>query len=463
MKPIYTLIALLLSTLIAHTQWQGFQPIKSYSVSEDSVNLIHTKDITGDGVPDLTVLYNAIKTNWGILDGKGNGQFKPIRSFTKEDNYFLSDIADFNRDGFPDIVISSYWNNGFLIYYGQRSGQFTKGPYLFTGIHGRAVKCVDINKDGITDIVTTTSGSGRTIHLHVFLGKGDGSFHDKKTFPSVLDTCKEIFVTDKNNDGLLDIVSSSAFPWLVIFVQKEDGSFEATYHPTFHTAQAAFSDVNQDGKEDLLLLYASFDNMPDSDSMIIKLNNGADYHSPSIRVPSFENRKIRPYRLRVADINKDGFDDLFFNHADDLGELTDTLFYILGKGGTQYGEPVPITMPARARYFALDDLNRDGWTDLVVSCDNGTVNVLLSRSKTSQQESRQVHIYPNPAAKHFFIEMPAKTAHTIQLYNAAGQLVQRQVTTATKIRMYTYSLPAGLYYINIKGKEVNERQAILLH
>lgn len=216
MRKIITLLIVLTYTITCLAQWKGFTSYQAYHVA-NVVNLIHTKDISGDGLPDLTVMYNAGQPNWGILKGIGNGQFANIIHQAKEDNYFLSDIADFNRDGYPDMVISSYWNNGITIWFGQSSGQLAKGSYLYTGTHGRAVKCVDINKDGIMDIVSTTSGSGRTISLHVFVGKGDGSFETKRTYPSLLDTCKEIFITDQNADGRWDVVVSSSFPWVLIF------------------------------------------------------------------------------------------------------------------------------------------------------------------------------------------------------------------------------------------------------
>ena len=458
MRKIYTLLFLFI-TLASSAQWNGFQPVRTYSVA-DVANLIHTKDITGDGVPDLAALYSAHNTNWEILQGNGAGHFTPLLSQQKEDNYQLSDIADLNRDGHPDMVISSYWNNGFTIWWGVGGGQLTKGPYMHTGTHGRAVKCVDINKDGIMDIVSTTSGSGRTIHLHVFIGRGDGTFQPKQTFASVLDTCKELFITDQNNDGRWDVAVSSSFPWIVIFIQQAEGTFVPTYHPTFQAARPAIADVNNDGKEDLVLLYASFDNVPGSDSLIIKLNNGSDYHSLSIRVQAFENSKIRPYQVRAADINKDGNADLLFNHTDMDGEPTDTLYYMLGKGNAQFDNPVALKMPDKVAYIALADVNADQWVDLIVSCANKTINVGLNHKATAEYEEKPVQVYPNPAVTLFYVKAPIKAAHALRLYNAAGQLVKEETTASTVTPIYTYGLLPGIYYLQVRGKEVNSRQAI---
>jgi len=461
MRKIYTLLFVSGITLAGQAQWKGFQSVRTYPVT-DVANLIYTKDITGDGIPDLTALYSAYNTNWEILKGNGAGHFTPLPPQQKEDNYQLSDIANLNRDGHPDMVISSYWNNGFTIWWGTGGGQLTKGPYMHTGVHGRAVKCTDINKDGIIDIVSTTSGSGHTIHLHVFIGNGDGTFQPKQTYASVLDTCKELFITDQNNDGRWDVASSSSFPWLVIFIQQADGTFVPTYHPTFQAARPVIADVNNDGKEDLVLLYASFDNMPGSDSLVIKLNNGANHLTPSVRVQAFENTKIRPYQARAADINKDGFIDLLFNHTDMDGEPTDTLYYMLGRGNAQFETPVALKMPDAVTYIALADVNADQWVDLIVSCANRTINVSLNHKTTAEYEEKPVQVYPNPATSLFYVKAPIKTAHTLRVYTAAGQLVKEQVTAGGTTLVYTHGLLPGIYYLQIKGKEVDSQQAIWL-
>jgi hypothetical protein len=455
------LFFLITASITGFAQWRGFQPLQTYQVTEVA-NLVHTKDITGDGIPDLTAMYSANNNKWGILKGINNGRFQHITHRTKEDNYHLSDIADFNRDGYPDMVISSYWNNGFVIWFGQPSGQFVKGPFMHTGTHGRAVKCMDMNRDGWVDIVSTTSGSGNAISMHVFIGKGDGTFQSKKSYPSLLDTCKEIFITDQNNDGRWDVMVTSPFPWVLVYLQHIDGSFSPVYHPTFNTARPAVADVNNDGKEDLVLLYASFDNAVDSDSLIIKLNNGTDYWTPSIQVPAFENRKLRPFHIRIADINVDGNTDLLFNHTDANGDVTDSLFYMLGKGNAQFEEPKALKMPGKIAYITVADLNGDRLDDLIISCYNNTINIILNKGQLAESEESWVQIYPNPATSRFYIKASFKTAHNLRIYNVSGQLVKEQIVMQPTTPVYTNGLGAGIYYVDVKGKEINTRQAILV-
>lgn len=100
---------------------------------------------------------------------------------------------------------------------------------------------------------------GEAIILYVYFNKGNGNFEPVRSFPSMLDNSKEIMITDKNNDGLLDVVVSSSFPWLLFYFQQADGSFKAQYWETNTTAYTVFTDLDHDNKEDMIMLYPSFE------------------------------------------------------------------------------------------------------------------------------------------------------------------------------------------------------------
>ena len=414
--------------------------------------MFQVKDITGDGVLDITTMYPAYMYEFGILMGKGNGSFGNEQLHAKPYNYFRNDIADLNKDGFPDLVISSYWENGFRLYYGNAAGDFTNSIYFGTGIHGREIRCTDINKDGYIDIITTTSGSGRTISLHVFINKGDGSFHPRQVYPSVLDSGTEIFFTDKNNDGLMDVVVSSAFPWLVLYYQQPDGTFKEKYLPTYTTARVGFSDVNQDNREDLILLYSSFDNMPGSDSMLILLNTGDTAFSAPFRVPQFNSHKIRPTQLRLADINRDGFQDMVVNQLDLDGGYDDTVFYMKGKANGAFHDPVAIPLPANVLYTQLADIDQDGYPDLVVSCENNTIYTFFNSKEEVRGLVTELLVYPNPTYDRVFLKGLPEGRHLISLYNVNGVLLQSFATVNKWWSLPVWHLPAGIYDLGISGQ-----------
>lgn len=457
------LLVLLTGTSAVCAQWKGWGKLTAYPVQKN-MHLLHTKDITGDGIPDITALPTASEDFFSVLKGNGNGSFSREKTFTRQVNYMPGDIADLNKDGYPELVISSYWDNGFRVYNGNPANNFIQSTYYATGMHNRALKCTDINKDGLTDIVTVTSGSWRTIHLHVFINTGNGSFKEKQTFASVLDTSKDLFIIDKNNDGLPDIAVSSSFAWVLFFMQTPDGNFEPRYWPTNSMAQVTFGDADKDGKEDLFLLYTSFDNNPGSDSLVIQRNTGGSSFASSIVVPQLAQYHVRSTIIRLADINNDGYKDIFVNHCDPEGNITDTLYYLLATGPFSFGAPVAIQLPAPLLTMELADLNADGYADLVVSTNNKTIYVALgNKTENNTDQSPDIRTYPNPAHTSLHIDGLSGSRCTISVFDSKGVLCFSQTTTAATVAVPVQQYAAGIYFIRIadSNKKGITRQVIV--
>jgi hypothetical protein len=272
-----------------------------------------------------------------------------------------------------------------------------------------------------------------------------------------LDTSKKILITDKNNDGLPDIVVASFFPWLQIWYQLPDGSFTDKYLPTQTIARAGIADFNKDGKEDLLLYYTSFDNGPGfTDSMIIKPNNGDTNFAPSIAVSFPSGKHLKPSEIKMTDINKDGYPDLFMNNTDILGYNIDTLYYSTGHPDYHFSDPVAIALPAPVHEFVLADIDTDGYDDLVISCTNLHVYVALSRINVEQPTVNDIALFPNPAHRYLHIADSKARPKTITLYNTVGQILQQSASNEQVSTLTTTSLPADLYYLRIQiaGKAI---------
>ena len=455
MKWLYFFIFFSLFTFRGFSQWAGWKDFTAYTIP-NTVHLLHVKDITGDQKPDLVAFYTAAEHSFGILQGKGDGSFYAPRQLSKEENYHLSDVADLNKDGLPDLVISSYWNNGFKIYFGRGSHQFAEGIYMASDVHGRNIKCVDINKDGNMDIVTTTSGSGRTISLHVFLGRGDGSFHPKQSFPSVLDTCKEIYILDKNGDGLLDVVVSSSFHWFVMFLQQANGTFVPKYHPTYSTAQLAFNDLNADGMKDVVLMYSSFDNNPGSDSIVIKLNAGDSSFVMGRKFSLLADREMRPAFFRMADVNMDGYPDLLFNHLNVEGYPTDSVFYMLGKANLQFGQPGFLVMPDVITQIQTADLNGDGYPECIIGCADSKLYVVANGGNQNTDPKPYFEVSPNPTRNTIKLKTNFTNVYDVKLYSADGRLSKSWRLTSMINNLNITALAAGVYFMEVIGK--NERR-----
>lgn len=117
----------------------------------------------------------------------------------------------------------------------------------------------------------------------------------------------------------------------------------------------------------------------------------------------------------------------------------------------QFGHPALVKMPAKVAIGALAGVSGDQWIYLIVS---------LNHQAPAETEEKPVQVYPNPASALFYVKVPFKTAHALRRYNAACQLVREQTVASSGTAVYTHGLLPGIYYLQVKGKELNGRQVV---
>jgi hypothetical protein len=73
-------------------------------------------------------------------------------------------------------------------------------------------------------------------------------------------------------------------------------------------------------------------------------------------------------------------------------------------------------------------------------------------------------VYPNPAAAEMTVEESQQTSFQATLYDAQGQPRRQQNAPQGRLRLDTRSLPAGLYYLQLRrGNQVERRQIQITH
>jgi hypothetical protein len=110
-------------------------------------------------------------------------------------------VQDLNGDGRPDLLVA---DGNAAVLLGNGDGTFQAAQNYSSGGNASAVGSVDVNGDGIADMVVT-NGTGNTVA--VLPGNGDGSFRNAITYP----TGGAAYVSparigDLNRDGRPDLV-----------------------------------------------------------------------------------------------------------------------------------------------------------------------------------------------------------------------------------------------------------------
>jgi trimeric autotransporter adhesin len=271
-------------------------------------------------------------------------------------------VADFNGDGFPDIVSAPL--GGIAVSLGNGDGTFA-APLIpnvdpVDGINAFGVG--DFNGDGISDLLVDDEDTGQ---LTVLLGKGDGTFTAGQSLPY---PANSIAVADFNGDGKPDI----SLPGTTILLGNGDGTFTAVPNPPqISSSQLVAADFNGDGKIDLAASGGT------GNTVTILLGNGDGTFTA---VPS--QTQLIASELVAADFNGDGKIDLAT--FDSVGG---TLAVLLGNGDGTF--TAPTTLPTDSNFsassLAVGDFNGDGKSDVAVA---------VTANNSSTTPGAKVSIFP---------------------------------------------------------------------
>jgi hypothetical protein len=174
-------------------------------------------DINKDGHLDIVASYFKGPRVW-LGDGKGNWKSSSagLPEPTLYGLYRGIAVGDVNGDGLPDIVAANSVN-GVELYTQKPDGSWQMMPDVFPQMMGgaNAVDLADMYKEGHLDLVVggrLKNVQGGAWGLFLLKGNGKGEFkYDENTGLPVagLSWAWDVKAVDVNGDGLLDIVAST--------------------------------------------------------------------------------------------------------------------------------------------------------------------------------------------------------------------------------------------------------------
>ena len=289
-----------------------------------------------------------------VLLNDGTGDFRATKRSTAGHMPWGEAIADFNRDGKPDVVISD--SLSVSIGLGDGEGGFTHlaGPSLASPDPGIIV-AGDFNGDGKADFAVQ-HGSGT---IKGYNGQGDGSFVSGPAFTISGHNLFPKSAADMNRDGKLDLVAATtaAFPEIRILTQGPGPTFtpNAGGVPGSAIHSLAIADWNRDGILDAAVATGN--------GIWVYMGNGSGGFASSTFCGAG-----RTYRdVCTGDFNRDGFLDLAGReNALGLGESrgVDVFF---GDGIVFQGPQTFATSEQDGYNIETWDANTDGILDLVAS------------------------------------------------------------------------------------------------
>ena len=186
-------------------------PGRLFGVGQMPYQKLRAGDVNGDGFPDIvTTNFEGGTVTVLLGDGKGGFREAPGSPFPAGLSPFALALADVDRDGHLDLVVSNFEGHGGFtkrdavnVLLGDGRGGFRamKGSPFATGANPVAVAVGDVDGDGWPDVVTANMSGG---DVTVLLGDGKGSFRPGVARPAGKEPYR-VAVGDVDGDGRAEI------------------------------------------------------------------------------------------------------------------------------------------------------------------------------------------------------------------------------------------------------------------
>ena len=351
------------------------QPATGWHPVVQKINVKHKPfsveiaDLNDDKIKDI-IIANSEDSSVTILTGTGKGNFSETNGSTFPAGYTPNDIAiaDFNKDGKPDLAFANHDRKYLTVLKGDGQGKFSPVPGSPFAVavrpHTHGIAVADFNNDGNLDLLTDSWGDNR---LAILFGN---NAHRFSTAVKYLQVGKHPYqrarVADLNKDGNADIITTNLDGNnATILLGDGKGNFNEAAGSPFACGDSPFGvavdDINRDGNLDLSIVNSPTITSSNvgHDGLTVLLGDGKGGFNPMTGSPFVTGKS--PSRIAVGDLNGDGLADIAV--ANYNGDNI-TVFIM-----NAHGVPSTYTLPT-GKYpagIAIADLDGDGKADIVVA------------------------------------------------------------------------------------------------
>jgi hypothetical protein len=313
---------------------------------------ICTPDLDGDGDFDVAVAYSAGKVSWFQNDGSGIFGDQINIDLTADDAYHIA-AGDVDNDGDVDLVASGFYGGVDIeiptrFYKNAGAGTFYTQTVLLDDLAIKDLKLFDYDADEDLDILLISVGQVKVFPLAGVI------YGAEIAWPAVYNRYS-LGIVDANDDDNLDLITSflnNGSGDNILHINNGDATYDeigSINNSVYSVNKNAYSvDINSDSHVDVVYLV-------NKKIEYIK-NRGEEGFAHLDILKDGINAKT----FAVGDMNADGFLDLVYSHFD-----TEELFWLENDGLANFGDPQLVFDGTGAEVnIGVADLNEDGFDDI---------------------------------------------------------------------------------------------------
>ena len=272
---------------------------------------------------------------------------------------------DINQDGVTDLLTTNVSSNTLSILIGNGDGTFHDQVQLHVCQEPRSLAMGLFNADQYPDIALACAGGDE---IAVLFGRKDGKFDEGPQYP-VHRTPVSVASDDLNGDQIADLVVALRNDKIKVFLGQGNGEFThgVQYEYGDTPTSVALSDLNGDGKIDLVVTNGG----PMSNAVSIWIGNG----DGTFQSPTDYRSGRRPLGVSFADFNNDRIRDLLVINGE-----RDSFSTFLGNGNATFQAGHDSGANAGPNYGLARDFNGDRRTDVaIVNLQSSDLSILFGR------------------------------------------------------------------------------------
>lgn len=354
-------VALVALSLQASPQL-SLEPVALEPDGETSANA-SLGDLDGDG--DLDILL-AKGRHWPlrnrVLLNDGKGRFSASDLGDQPDRTYSSLLADLDRDGDLDVVVSNDSPDPKLFYLNNGQGRFSlAGEWGDADWNTRNAAIADLNGDGFLDVIAANRRSASFFCIN----DGGKGFPRDRCVELPTESATSIVPGDFDGDGTIDLaVPHRDGGQSRVHFNDGRAAFRrsAAFGPAGSAARtAAAGDLNGDDRLDIVVGDVR-------EGTLVYLNAGEGAFEPGLEIGPPERVA---YSIATGDMNGDGFLDVVVGYVEAPGAV------LLNDGSGARFETLRFGDDEGAAYgIAVGDLDGDRRADIAVA-RSGASNIVF--------------------------------------------------------------------------------------